>query len=109
MLRLIFIVCGIVSISFGQTIVNTEKLFNEDSTKLKFSAELVGSALSGNANVVFLEYSANSAYQLGKNQFMLLTGGQYINEEKKIIANSHHGQDHFFHFHLYFNCLLFFR
>lgn len=75
-----------------QTIVNTEKLFNADSTRFKFSSELVGNLISGNASVFLLEYSANTAYSFRKNQLMLLSGGELINEEKEIVSNSHFGQ-----------------
>lgn len=89
---LLFLGLQFYSICYTQTIVNTEKLFNSDSTRFKFSSELLGSVISGNASVFLLEYSANAAFQQGKNQIMLLSGGEYINEEKQIVSNSHFGQ-----------------
>lgn len=76
----------------SQTIVNTEKLFQEDSSKFKFASELTGSLTSGNASVFLFGYSANAAYHSGKNELMLLTGGVYLNENDEIISNSHFGQ-----------------
>ena len=111
-MRLLILICTIFCAfqSISQTIVNTEKLFDEDSTKFKYSTELMGSFITGNTSILFLEYSANGSYQKGKSQFMLLTGGEYINEQKQIISNSHYGQFRYvYHLSRWFSPFLFYQ
>ena len=86
----------IVNSNFAQTIVNTEKLFSEnDNHGLVFASELYGNAISGNADVFLLEYSANAAYQKNKTTMLLLSGGEYISEDKELVSNSLFGQFRF--------------
>jgi len=72
----------------AQSIVNTEKLFINNDDGFAVSAELMGSSIQGNADVLLVEYSLNFAYKKGKNSFKLLSGGEYINESKQVVSNS---------------------
>jgi hypothetical protein len=74
--------------SLAQSIVNTEKLFLDNDDGFAVSAELMGSSIKGNADVLLVEYSLNFAYKKAKNSFKLLSGGEYINENKQVISNS---------------------
>ena len=47
------------SIFFGQSIVNTEKLFNKNKEGIQVSSEFNGNSISGNASVFILGYSLN--------------------------------------------------
>lgn len=77
----------------SQTIVNTEKLFASDTLSgFSFASELYGNVISGNAEVFLLEYSANGFYRKRKNDFYLLSGGEYISESKAIVSNAVFGQ-----------------
>ena len=51
-----------------QSIVNTEKLFNDTEDGFATAAELMGSAISGNANVLLVEYSMNFRYRWKKTK-----------------------------------------
>ena len=84
LLAIIFVYNGVTA----QSIVNTEKLFIDNGDGFAVSAELMGSSIQGNADVLLLEYSLNFAYKKAKNSFKLLSGGEYINENKQIVSNS---------------------
>ena len=71
-----------------QSIVNTEKLFNDTEDGFATAAELMGSAISGNANVLLVEYSMNFRYRWGKNNLKLLTGGEFIREDQADVSNN---------------------
>jgi hypothetical protein len=77
---------------FAQSIVNTEKLFHSNDEGLASAAELMGSAISGNANVLLLEYSLNFRYRWKKNNLKFLSGGEYIREDNIDVSNSLFGQ-----------------
>jgi len=83
-----FILFLISKMVFSQSIVNTEKLFTTNDEGLGVSSELNGSAISGNASVFLIEYSLNFSYKKDKNYFRLLSGGEYINEDKQMVSNS---------------------
>ena len=78
-----------ISLSFiSQSIVNTEKLFTSNDDGLGVSSELAGSSISGNASILLLGYSLNFSYKKNKNYLRLLSGGQYIEKDKKNVSNS---------------------
>ena len=85
---LFFIALLFYNFSVAQSIVNTEKLFIDNDDGFAVSAELMGSSIQGNADVLLVEYSLNFAYKKAKNSFKLLSGGEYINESKQVISNS---------------------
>ena len=72
----------------AQSIVNTEKLFNDNEDGFATSAELLGSAISGNANVLLVEFSMNFRYRWGKSNLKLLSGGEYIQEDLADVSNN---------------------
>ena len=76
----------------SQSIVNTEKLFSDNDDGFAASAELMGSAISGNANVTLVEYSLNFRYKWKKNNLKLLSGGEYIQEDGVDVSNNLFGQ-----------------
>jgi hypothetical protein len=59
--------CFTSSIFIGQSIVNTEKLFNKNKEGLQVSSELNGTSISGNASVFILGYSLNFSYEKNKS------------------------------------------
>ena len=59
--------CFLSGISFGQSIVNTEKLFNKNKDGLQVSSEFNGTSISGNASVFILGYSLNFSYKKNKS------------------------------------------
>ena len=73
---------------FSQSIVNTEKLFTTNDEGLGVSAELAGSSISGNASVLLIEYGLNFSYKKEKHYFRLLSGGEYIYEDREEVSNS---------------------
>ena len=75
-------------ISFGQSIVNTEKLFNNNKDGLQVSSELNGTSITGNASVFILGYSLNFSYKKNKSYLRLFSGGQYISQNKTEVSNS---------------------
>ena len=83
---LFFIALLFYNFSVAQSIVNTEKLFIDNDDGFAVSAELMGSSIQGNADVLLVEYSLNFAYKKAKNSFKLLSGGEYINESKQVIS-----------------------
>lgn len=89
---LIFIVFILGKNIKAQTIINTEKLFSDDSKPFFLSGELAGSLIAGNASVFLLNYSLNTSYQFDKSKFILLGGGEYISESNNVISNSIFGQ-----------------
>ena len=80
--------CLTTSIFFGQSIVNTEKLFNKNKEGLQVSSEFNGTSISGNASVFILGYSLNFSYKKNKSFLRLLSGGQYISQNKNEVSNS---------------------
>ncbi|MAQ69724.1 MAG: hypothetical protein CMD23_01340 [Flavobacteriales bacterium] len=68
--------------SFSQSIVNTEKLFNSNESGLVVVSELAGNLISGNNELLKLDYSLNFSYQYEKNMLMLLTSGEHIRKNK---------------------------
>ena len=80
--------CFTTSIFFGQSIVNTEKLFNKNKEGLQVSSEFNGTSISGNASVFILGYSLNFSYKKNKSFLRLLSGGQYISQNKNEVSNS---------------------
>ena len=80
--------CFTSSIFFGQSIVNTEKLFNKNKEGIQVSSEFNGNSISGNASVFILGYSLNFSYKKNKNYLRLLSGGQYISQNKTEVSNS---------------------
>jgi hypothetical protein len=64
----------------GQSIVNTEKLFNKNKDGLQVSSEFNGTSISGNASVFILGYSLNFSYKKNKSLLRLFSGGQYISQ-----------------------------
>ena len=74
--------------SFGQSIVNTEKLFNNNKDGLQVSSELNGTSITGNASVFILGYSLNFSYKKNKSYLRLFSGGQYISQNKTEVSNS---------------------
>ena len=82
------IFCFISSIFFGQSIVNTEKLFNKNKDGLQVSSEFNGTSISGNASVFILGYSLNFSYKKNKSLLRLFSGGQYISQNKTEVSNS---------------------
>jgi hypothetical protein len=81
----------------AQSIVNTDKLFSNEEKKFSMASELTGNYISGNANVFMLNYSLNFALKHKRSRFMLLSGGEYINEDKQIVSNSIFGHLRFVH------------
>jgi hypothetical protein len=73
---------------FGQSIVNTEKLFNKNKDGLQVSSEFNGTSISGNASVFILGYSLNFSYKKNKSLLRLFSGGQYISQNKTEVSNS---------------------
>ena len=82
------IFCFINSMFFGQSIVNTEKLFNKNKDGLQVSSEFNGTSISGNASVFILGYSLNFSYKKNKSLLRLFSGGQYISQNKTEVSNS---------------------
>jgi len=82
------LLCFLSGISFGQSIVNTEKLFNKNKEGLQVSSEFNGTSISGNASVFILGYSLNFSYKKNKSYLRLLSGGQYISQNKTEVSNS---------------------
>ncbi|MEK9620419.1 MAG: DUF481 domain-containing protein [Flavobacteriales bacterium] len=82
------LLCFLSAISFSQSIVNTEKLFNKNKNGLQVSSELNGTSISGNASVFILGYSLNFSYKKNKSLLRLLSGGQYISQNKNEVSNS---------------------
>jgi len=82
------IFCFISSMIFGQSIVNTEKLFNKNKDGLQVSSEFNGTSISGNASVFILGYSLNFSYKKNKSLLRLFSGGQYISQNKTEVSNS---------------------
>ena len=80
--------CLTTSIFFGQSIVNTEKLFNKNKEGLQVSSAFNGTSISGNASVFILGYSLNVSYKRNKSFLRLLSGGQYISQNKNEVSNS---------------------
>ena len=80
--------CFTCSVFFGQSIVNTEKLFNKNKEGIQVSSEFNGNSISGNASVFILGYSLNFSYKKNKNYLRLLSGGQYISQNKTEVSNS---------------------
>lgn len=74
--------------SNAQSIVNTEKLFTTNDDGFGVSSELAGSSISGNADVLLVEYSLNFAYKKQNHYLRLLSGGEYINEDNQEVSNS---------------------
>jgi len=91
--NLLIIICFFwINPFFNQSIVNTEKLFSDNDDGFAASAELMGSAISGNASVLLVEYSLNFRYRWKKNNLKLLSGGEYIQEDQADVSNSLFGQ-----------------
>ncbi len=84
----LMVFCFTTSIFFGQSIVNTEKLFNKNKEGLQVSSEFNGTSISGNASVFILGYSLNFSYKKNKSFLRLLSGGQYISQNKNEVSNS---------------------
>ena len=84
----LMVFCFTTSIFFGQSIVNTEKLFNKNKEGLQVSSEFNGTSISGNASVFILGYSLNFSYKRNKSFLRLLSGGQYISQNKNEVSNS---------------------
>ena len=82
------LLCFLSGIFFGQSIVNTEKLFNKNKQGLQVSSEFNGTSISGNASVFILGYSLNFSYKKNKSYLRLLSGGQYISQNKTEVSNS---------------------
>ena len=80
--------CFLSGISFCQSIVNTEKLFNINKDGFQVSSEFNGTSISGNASVFILGYSLNFSYKKNKSYLRLLSGGQYISQNKTEVSNS---------------------
>ena len=80
--------CFTCSVFFGQSIVNTEKLFNKNKEGLQVSSEFNGTYISGNASVFILGYSLNFSYKKNKSYLRLFSGGQYISQNKTEVSNS---------------------
>lgn len=87
-----FIFLLLFHLSWAQSIVNTEKLFRHSGEGFALAAELNGNFIAGNADVFVLEYSLNLAYKKKKSSLMLLSGGEYIQENKELVSNSLFGQ-----------------
>tara|TARA_B100001287_G_scaffold9437_1_gene7302 strand:- start:19107 stop:19889 length:783 start_codon:yes stop_codon:yes gene_type:complete len=87
-LSIVLIIIFFSLFSFAQSIVNTEKLFNDNEDGFATAAELIGSAISGNANVSLVEYSMNFRYRWKKNNLKLLTGGEFIREDQTDVSNN---------------------
>ena len=89
MKKFLVVIILFISLSFiSQSIVNTEKLFTSNDDVLGVSSELAGSSISGNASILLLGYSLNFSYKKNKNYLRLLSGGQYIEKDKKNVSNS---------------------
>ena len=89
MKKFLVVIILFISLSFiSQSIVNTEKLFTSNDDGLGVSSELAGSSISGNASILLLGYSLNFSYKKNKNYLRLLSGGQYIEKDKKNVSNS---------------------
>ena len=86
---LLLIISGAIH---SQTIVNTEKLFQDDDDGIAFGSELIGSSIQGNAELFLLEYSLNLRYKKKKSSTKLFTGGEYVYEDGEVISNSVFGQ-----------------
>ncbi len=56
------------------------------------SSELMGSPISGNANIILVEYSLNFRYKWKKNNLKLLSGGEYIKGYGVDLSNNLFGQ-----------------
>ena len=84
----LIVFCFTSSIFIGQSIVNTEKLFNKNKEGLQVSSELNGTSISGNASVFILGYSLNFSYEKNKSYLRLFSGGQYISQNNKEVSNS---------------------
>ena len=93
-MKIVFATIFYLSICAGysQSIVNTEKLFSDNEDGFAASSELMGSAISGNANVILVEYSLNFRYKWKKNNIKLLSGGEYIQEDGVDVSNNLFGQ-----------------
>lgn len=79
--------------SFSQSIVNTEKLFTSTQSGLVVSSELAGNFISGNNDLLKMDYSLNFSYQNEKNRLMFLTSGEHIRKNKNDdISNEITGQ-----------------
>ena len=79
--------------SFSQSIVNTEKLFNSNENGLVVVSELSGNLISGNNDLLKMDYSLNFSYQSEKNRLMLLASGEHIRKNKDDdISNEINGQ-----------------
>ena len=86
---LIIILATLLTLEFfSQSIVNTEKLFTTNDEGLGVSSEIAGSSITGNASVLLIEYGLNFAYKKEKHYFRLLTGGEYIYEDREEVSNS---------------------
>ena len=73
-MRFIFyLFCFIYINTTAQSIVNTEKLFNPDNKGLLISSSLSGNFVSGNNDLLMVDYSINFSYQKQKHTFMILT------------------------------------
>ncbi len=93
-MKIVFVTifCLSMHAGFSQSIVNTEKLFSDNEDGFAASSELMGSAISGNANVILVEYSLNFRYKWKKNNLKLLSGGEYIQEDGVDVSNNLFGQ-----------------
>ena len=93
-MKILFVTIFCLSMHAGlsQSIVNTEKLFSDNEDGFAASSELMGSAISGNANVILVEYSLNFRYKWKKNNLKLLSGGEYIQEDGVDVSNNLFGQ-----------------
>ena len=93
-MRIFYLIIFLISSNYlcSQSIVNTEKLFSDNEEGFAASSELMGSAISGNANVILVEYSLNFRYKWKKNNLKLLSGGEYIREDQADVSNNLFGQ-----------------
>ena len=83
-----FVLVFFKSLFFGQSIVNTEKLFNNNKNGLQVSSEFNGTSISGNASVFILGYSLNFSLKKNKSYLRLFSGGQYISQNNTEVSNS---------------------
>ena len=75
-------------ISFGQSIVNTEKLFLNEKSGFRMSSELVGNFIAGNANIAVFEFTGNFAYKKNNHILHLISGGEYVGDGTSVATNA---------------------
>ena len=82
----ILLILLIITISefLGQSIINTEKMFNDSKDGLGISSKLSGNSIQGNASVLFLNFSLNFSYQKEKHYLRLLSGGSNITKDNEL-------------------------